>query len=79
MVITIHGKGDLHRQVPITDTAAEWLKNYLNHKERKEGKGWYQGDGRICKKGLSELGCQPRCQMLPRMHLLFDPHNAESA
>jgi integrase/recombinase XerC len=33
-VLTIFGKGKKQRQSPITDTAVEWLLNYLNHPER---------------------------------------------
>jgi integrase/recombinase XerC len=44
MVISIHGKGDFNRKVPITDVAAKWLKNYLNHADRKQRKDRYQGE-----------------------------------
>jgi integrase/recombinase XerC len=33
-IINIFGKGKKQRQMPITKTAADWLKNYLNHPER---------------------------------------------
>jgi integrase/recombinase XerC len=32
--LRVMGKGKKERIVPITDTAAKWLKNYLNHSER---------------------------------------------
>jgi integrase/recombinase XerC len=33
-ILTIYGKGKKERQTPITKTAAEWLKKYLEHPER---------------------------------------------
>jgi integrase/recombinase XerC len=33
-VLSIFGKGKKQRQSPITDTAAKWLSDYLNHPER---------------------------------------------
>lgn len=33
-VLTIFGKGKKQRQSPITETAAKWLSDYLNHPER---------------------------------------------
>ncbi len=33
-VLTIYGKGKKMRQAPITETAAKWLLDYLNHLER---------------------------------------------
>lgn len=33
-ILKIYGKGKKERQTPITKTAAEWVKNYLNHPER---------------------------------------------
>ena len=35
LLITVHGKGKKMRVLPITETAAMWLNNYLYHKERK--------------------------------------------
>ena len=35
LLITVHGKGKKMRVLPITETAAMWLNNYLNHQERK--------------------------------------------
>jgi integrase/recombinase XerC len=35
LVILIQGKGERDRIVPITETAAKWLRTYLNHMERK--------------------------------------------
>lgn len=32
--LMVHGKGKKQRQVPITDTAAKWMKSYLEHPER---------------------------------------------
>lgn len=34
LVLNIFGKGKKQRQAPITQTAADWLLNYLNHPER---------------------------------------------
>ena len=36
LVLTIYGKGKKMRQVPITETAARWIQDYLNHPEREE-------------------------------------------
>ncbi len=33
-ILTIFGKGKKQRQAPITETAAKWLTEYLNHVER---------------------------------------------
>lgn len=33
-ILRIYGKGKKERQTPITKTAADWVKNYLNHPER---------------------------------------------
>lgn len=35
LVLTIYGKGKKMRQVPITQTAAKWVAEYLNHNDRK--------------------------------------------
>ena len=35
-ILTIFGKGKKQRQSPITETAAKWLVDYLNHPERGE-------------------------------------------
>jgi len=35
LLLTVHGKGKKMRVIPITETAAIWLNNYLHHKERK--------------------------------------------
>ena len=34
LVLFVRGKGDKERIVPITEPAARWLENYLNHPER---------------------------------------------
>ncbi|MGB7978713.1 MAG: tyrosine recombinase XerC [Chlamydiales bacterium] len=35
-IVNIFGKGKKQRQIPITETAAGWLRRYLNHPERDE-------------------------------------------
>jgi len=35
-ILNIYGKGKKQRQTPITRTASEWIRNYLNHPERNE-------------------------------------------
>ena len=36
LVLTIYGKGKKARQTPITQSAANWISDYLNHPEREE-------------------------------------------
>lgn len=36
LVLNIFGKGKKQRQAPITQTAADWVKRYLDHPEREE-------------------------------------------
>ena len=44
MVISIRGKGDVNRKLPITDTAAKWLNNYLKHEDRNLRKDRHQAE-----------------------------------
>lgn len=36
LVLSIYGKGKKMRQTPITESAAKWISDYLNHPEREE-------------------------------------------
>ncbi len=36
LVLSIYGKGKKMRQTPITESAAQWILEYLNHPEREE-------------------------------------------
>ncbi|MDE3046024.1 MAG: tyrosine recombinase XerC [Verrucomicrobiota bacterium] len=36
LVLNVYGKGKKMRQSPITETAAQWIHQYLNHPEREE-------------------------------------------
>jgi integrase/recombinase XerC len=46
-VLNVFGKGKKQRQAPITETASQWLQNYLGHPERKldTKEHWGERDG----------------------------------
>ena len=43
-ILNVFGKGKKQRQAPITETAARWLQNYLNHPERKRDTKEHRGE-----------------------------------